>query len=119
MRGNYWATMVFFNAGGKRWANWNREMVRTYVTGQHRLANTGYKDPKGHPQELGYWTCEDMHISRDTTGMEIITTCYVAQQLMVYYRYLPTSSREAWNAEEEKPATPIETGDVTVDLGDL
>ena len=51
--------------------------------------------------------------------MEIITTCYVAQQLMVYYRYLPTSSREAWNAEEEKPATPVETGDVAVDLGDL
>ena len=119
VRGNYWATMVFFNAGGKRWANWNREMVRTYLAGQHRLANTPYKDPKGRPQELGYWTCEDMHISHDTTGMEIITTCYVAQQLMVYYRYLPTSSREAWNAEEEKPATPVETGDVSVDFGDL
>ena len=39
--------------------------------------------------------------------------------LEVYYRYLPTSSREAWNAEEEKPATPVETGDVAVDLGDL
>jgi len=79
----------------------------------------GYVDPKGAKRDLGYWTCEDMHISRDTTGMEIITTCYVAQQLMVYYRYLPTSSREAWNAEEEKPATPVETGDVAVDLGDL
>ncbi len=119
VRGNYWATMVFFNAGGKRWANWNREMVRTYVGGQRRLADTGYKDPKGRPQELGYWTCEDMHISRDKTGMEIITTCYVAQQLMVYYRYLPTSSREAWNAEEDKPAAPIDAGDVTVNVDGL
>ena len=119
VRGNYWATMVFFNAGGKRWAKWNREMVRTYLAGQHRLANAGYKDSKGRPQELGYWTCEDMHISRDAAGMEVITTCYVAQQLMVYYRYLPTSSREAWNAEEEKPASAAETGDVAVDAGDL
>lgn len=119
VRGNYWATMVFFNAGGARWAKWNREMVRTYLAGQRRLANAGYKDPKGQPQELGYWTCEDMHISRDAAGREVITTCYVAQQLMVYYRYLPTSSRAAWNAEEEKPASAAEADDVKVDVGDL
>ena len=34
-------------------------------------------------------------------------------------RRIQRSSREAWNAEEEKPATPVETGDVAVDLGDL
>ncbi len=119
VRGNYWATMVFFNAGGKRWTNWNREMVRTYVGGQHILKDTGYKNQKGEPKDIGYWTCEDMHVSRDKTGMEIITTCYVTQQLMVYYRYLPTSSREAWDAQDDEETSAAETNDVKVELGDL
>lgn len=120
VRGNYWATMVFFNAGGKRWANWNRDMKRTYVGGQHILRDVKYVDPDGKPQEIGHWTCEDMHISRDKAGRDIISTCYIAQQLMVYYRYLPTSKSEVWAGDvEKKPASAAEKDDVAVSVDDL
>ena len=99
VRANYWATMVFFNyfEGDKRWAEWNGKMKACYKRGQHK--ETGkYQDHRGMPQEIGYWTCEDMHIG----SQPIAPTCYVALQLMVYYRYLPTGQKSAWKVTEEK-----------------
>ena len=99
VRANYWATMVFFNyfEGDKRWFDWNNKMKAVYKRGQHK--ETGkYQDHRGMPQEIGYWTCEDMHIG----SQPIAPTCYVALQLMVYYRYLPTGQKSAWKVTEEK-----------------
>ena len=99
VRANYWATMVFFNyfEGDKRWAEYNQKMKTCYKRGQHK--ETGkYLDHRGMPQEIGYWTCEDMHIGTQP----IAPTCYVALQLMVYYRYLPTGQKNAWKVTEEK-----------------
>ena len=99
VRANYWATMVFFNyfEGDKRWFNWNNKMKAVYKRGQHK--ETGkYQDHRGMPQEIGYWTCEDMHIGTQP----VATTCYVALQLMVYYRYLPTGQKSAWKVIDEK-----------------
>ena len=99
VRANYWATMVFFNyfEGDKRWAEWNSKMKTCYKRGQHRESGK-YQDHRGMPQEIGYWTCEDMHIG----SQPIAPTCYVALQLMVYYRYLPTGQKNAWKIVEEK-----------------
>jgi len=99
VRANYWATMVFFNyfEGDKRWFDWNNKMKAVYKRGQHKEAGK-YQDHRGMPQEIGYWTCEDMHIGTQP----IATTCYVALQLMVYYRYLPTGQKSAWKVTEEK-----------------
>ena len=99
VRANYWATMVFFNyfEGDKRWAEWNGKMKACYKRGQHREIGK-YQDHRGMPQEIGYWTCEDMHIG----SQPIAPTCYVALQLMVYYRYLPTGQKNAWKVTEEK-----------------
>ena len=107
VRGNYWATMVFFNGGGKRWANWNRRMIDAYYQGQ-TILKAAYTDTKGVKRDMGYWTCEDMHVGTQP----IAPTCWVALQLMVYYRYLPTSSKSARGitakpkpeADETKPA---------------
>ena len=99
VRANYWATMVFFNyfEGDKRWSEWNGKMKACYKRGQHK--ETGkYQDHRGMPQEIGYWTCEDMHIG----SQPIAPTCYVALQLMVYYRYLPTGQKSALKVTEEK-----------------
>lgn len=114
VRANYWATMVFFNHGGKRWEKWNKAMKEVYVKGQE--VETGkYKDHEGEEREIGYWHCEDQHI-----GLQpIMPTCYIVQQLMVYYRYLPTSSREAWEGAGELHATSTDTDDITVDVGNL
>ena len=99
VRANYWATMVFFNyfEGDRRWFDWNKKMKSVYKRGQHKEIGK-YQDHRGMPQEIGYWTCEDMHIGTQP----IATTCYVALQLMVYYRYLPTGQKSAWKVTEEK-----------------
>ena len=99
VRANYWATMVFFNyfEGDKRWFDWNNKMKNVYKRGQHKEVGK-YQDHRGMPQEIGYWTCEDMHIGTQP----VATTCYVALQLMVYYRYLPTGQKNAWKVTEEK-----------------
>ena len=118
VRGNYWATMVFFNGGGKRWQNWNRHMIDAYSSGQ-TVRKGAYVDPKGAKRDLGYWTCEDMHVGTQP----VAPTCWVALQLMVYYRYLPTSSKKARGVtakrpppEEPKPAVADKTVEVEVDI---
>lgn len=117
-RANYWATMVFFNyyEGDKRWFEWNARMKAVYKRGQHKIAGK-YLDHTGMPQELGYWECEDMHIG----SQPIAPTCYVALQLMVYYRYLPTGQKSAWKVTEEKEETDVSSAakddvDVSIDI---
>lgn len=115
VRGNYWATMVFFNQGGKRWENWNQEMQAVYVPGQH-VEKGKYTDPTGKPREIGYWLCEDMHIGQQP----LIPTCYIALQLMVYYRYLPTSAKDVWEAKDLAPVvSAIDKDDIQVESGNL
>ncbi|MDY5597593.1 MAG: hypothetical protein SPG40_08905 [Kiritimatiellia bacterium] len=117
-RANYWATMVFFNyyEGDKRWFEWNARMKAVYKHGQRKIAGK-YLDHTGMPQELGYWECEDMHIG----SQPIAPTCYVALQLMVYYRYLPTGQKSAWKVTEEKEETDVSSAakddvDVSIDI---
>ena len=125
VRGNYWATMVFFNQGGKRWLVWNAQMKRVYVPGQQIVKDANYVDLKGKPCDIGFWECEDMHMARrhlgkcDPDGLKVFTTCYITQQLMVYYRYLPTSSKEAWNAQVEEEGPKAEADDVKISIDDL
>ena len=64
------------------------------------VLDEGYVGPDGKPHETGCWRCLDQHIG----DQPFWTTCYVAHQLMVYYRYLPTCSQEAWGASA--PASP-------------
>jgi hypothetical protein len=115
VRSNYWSTMVFFNAGGKRWERWNKAMKETYVRGQE-VEKGKYKDQNGKDHEIGYWHCEDQHI-----GLQpIMPTCYIVQQLMVYYRYLPTSSAEAWKGDKDVAAAlSIDKSDIKIDIGNL
>ncbi len=117
VRANYWATMVFFNyfEGDKRWFEWNNKMKSCYKRGQ--IKETGkYLDHRGMPQEIGYWNCEDMHIG----SQPIAPTCYIALQLMVYYRYLPTGQKSAWKVTEEKEETVTGAAkddvDVSIDI---
>ena len=117
VRGNYWATMVFFNGGGKRWKRWNQNMIDVYYQGQ-TIKKDAYTDMQGTKRDMGYWTCEDMHV-----GTQPVTpTCWVALQLMVYYRYLPTSSKAARGvsakpkAEESAVEETKNTVEVEVDI---
>ena len=93
-------------------------MIDIYYNGQ-TVKKGAYTDAQGVKRNLGYWTCEDMHIG----SQPVAPTCWVALQLMVYYRYLPTSSKKARGittktAEkvEQKPTTADKTVEVEVDI---
>ena len=45
---------------------------------------------------MGHWENNDVHTSRP-----VMDTCLTALQLMVYYRYLPTTSLKASGIEED------------------
>ena len=111
VRGNYWATMVFFNGGGKRWQNWNRKMIDVYFNGQTVLKGQ-YTDRQGVQRDMGYWKCEDMHVGTQPVS----PTCWVALQLMVYYRYLPTSSKEARGVSAKPRPEPPKEESLDVDI---
>ena len=85
VRSNYFSTMIFFNAGGTLWEKWNAGMLAAYLSAQE-IEGDG-----------GFWHCQDQHIG----DQPFWTTCYIAHQLMVYYRYLPTYSKEAWSPAEK------------------
>ena len=109
----YYATQAKFHAGGKRWESWNKEMKPIYVKAQ-QIEKNAIKDDKGRDCDIGWWTNGDAHTDRP-----VMDTCLAALQLMVYYRYLPTTSKEAVQVEEEIVATSTDTEDIKVDTGNL
>lgn len=113
VRSNYFSTMIFFNAGGELWRRWNASMLAAYADSQ--TVETGaYLDPDGVARDIGCWRCEDEHIG----DQPFWSTCYIAHQLMVYYRYLPTYSKEAWgeNAEIRPPPPEEDMSFIEVDI---
>ena len=109
----YYATQCKFHQGGKHWETWNKAMKPRYIKAQH-VEKNAVKDDKGVDRDIGWWT------NCDTMGdRPVMDTCLAALQLMVYYRYLPTTSKEAVQVEEELTATSTDTEDIKVDTGNL
>ncbi|MFA7172069.1 MAG: prenyltransferase/squalene oxidase repeat-containing protein [Kiritimatiellia bacterium] len=109
----YYATQCKFHEGGRQWNNWNKEMKPRYTKAQ-KVQKNGIKDHKGKDQDIGWWENADHASDRP-----VMDTCLAALQLMVYYRNLPTTSREAVQVEVEIQATSTDTGDIEVDVGNL
>ena len=109
----YYATQCKFHEGGKQWDNWNKAMKPRYVKAQI-IEKDAYTDTKGKKQDVGHWKNVDAHSDRP-----VMDTCLAALQLMVYYRYLPTTSEKAVKVEEELTATSTDTDDIKVDTGNL
>ena len=109
----YYATQAKFHAGGKRWESWNKAMKPLYVKSQ-QVEKNAVKDDKGIDRDIGWWTNGDTHTDRP-----VMDTCLAALQLMVYYRYLPTTSSEAVKIEEEIVTSSADSEDIKVDSGNL
>ena len=109
----YYATQCKFHQGGKHWENWNKVMKPLYIKAQE-IEKNGIKDDKGVDRDIGWWENADTHTDRP-----VMDTCLAALQLMVYYRYLPTTSKEAVQVEAEVMATSTDTEDIKVDTGNL
>jgi hypothetical protein len=112
----YYATQCRFHAGGKRWDTWNEEMKMKYGSAQKTLGKneSGYVDHKGMPQEIGWWENKDHHTDRP-----VMDTCLAALQLMVYYRILPTTGKDAVKLIEELKPSSAETGDIVISSTNL
>jgi len=112
----YYATQCRFHAGGKRWKNWDTQMKATYTSAQKKLGKneSGYVDHKGVPQEIGWWENKDHHTDRP-----VMDTCLAALQLMVYYRNLPTTSKDALKPVEGLIPSSTEPGDIVVTVANL
>lgn len=109
----YYATQSKFHEGGRAWDRWNREMKPRYIKAQ-QIQRKAIADPKGKMQDIGWWENVDQHGDRP-----VMDTCLAALQLMVYYRYLPTTSAEATKFEIEVLATPEDPDEIVIDVGNI
>jgi len=109
----YYATQAKFHAGGRPWADWNREMTALYLKVQ-QIDKGAIKDDKGRDADIGWWVNQDAHTDRP-----VMDTCLAALQLMVYYRNLPTTGKAATKPPEEALAAKSEKGDIPVLINNL
>ena len=102
----------------KSWQDWNMAMKQLYPRSIITLP-TKIDGPDGKPRSIGYWKM----IAEETCGSggDTMATSLCALQLMVYYRYLPTTSLKAGRVdnagddEEEKKKKAREV-EVEVDI---
>ncbi len=116
----YYATQCKYQAGMKQgatksdevaWHAWNLAMKKLYPSSIIDLPEKT-KDWSGKEHKMGYFENTDAHSSRP-----VMDTCLAALQLMVYYRYLPTTQTKA-GATEEEAATGAEAAvDKGADVG--
>lgn len=94
----YYAAQCKYQAGMKKgatkvdektWYDWNAAMKAKYPSAIIDLPKR-VKDWSGKDHKQGYYKNLDAHSSRP-----VMDTCLVALQLMVYYRYLPTTQTSA------------------------
>ena len=107
----YYATQCKYQAGmGKNaspgnqalWKKWNADMKALYpstiiVDTNKDGTPVTIKDAKGRDQPVGHWVNKDAHTSRP-----VMDTCLAALQLMVYYRYRPTTRLETSEVEADR-----------------
>ena len=102
---SYYATQCKYQAGMRSdaapadqasWKKWNAEMKATYPSAMTELPER-IPDAEGRPCAMGYWQ------NRDAYNAPVMGTCLCALQLMVYYRYLPTSSLRATEIVPDAP----------------
>ncbi len=116
----YYAAQCKYQAGMGRsanrvdtelWKKWNLEMKKLYPPSIITL-DEKIEDADGKLREMGYWQNKDGHVADKTMG-----TCLAALQLMVYYRYLPTTSLKATEVEVDIIEAAKDANDVGVDIG--
>ena len=92
----YYASQCKYQAGMKQgatpknvksWQDWNVAMKKLYTTTINTVKGEYEFNDKEY--DIGYWKNNDAHGAGDT-----MATCLCALQLMVYYRYLPTTQAE-------------------------
>ena len=111
----YYVTQSKFHAGGENWKTWNNKMWPNYCKAQF-VEEKAIEDAKGELQDIGWWINNDAN----KDGSITMDTCLAALQLMVYYRYLPTTQTAAVKIDDDIVASiSLDSNEITVDVGDL
>ena len=99
------------------WMKWNAEMKALYPKAIITCVDPATKapltinDPAGKPQPIGHW------VNKDHYNYDVMGTCLAALQLMVYYRYLPTTQLKAAEVEADVEVLSKDaTGEVGVGI---
>ena len=102
-------------ANVKSWQDWNLAMKQLYPKTIITLPET-ITDATGKQRPIGYWKWQNDQTCKG--GGDTMTTCLCALQLMVYYRYLPTTKIEAAKpaAKEDDKKKAAKDVDVEVDI---
>ncbi len=114
----YYATQCKYQAGMKQgatktdemtWHKWNAAMKKLYPA---KIIEdpVKVKDWSGKEHKQGHFVNTDAHTSRP-----VMDTCLAALQLMVYYRYLPTTQTKAAVAEDDQK----DAAEAAVDKSDV
>ena len=101
----------------KTWQDWNVAMKALYPSTIITLPET-IEGPDGKPRKIGYWKMNKAEQTCQGAG-DTMTTCLCALQLMVYYRYLPTTQTKAAKAEtsgEDDKKDKKKSNDVDVEV---
>jgi len=115
----YYATQCKYQAGMKAgaakndevtWQQWNLAMKKLYPASIIDLPEK-VPDHTGKEHKQGYYQNTDAHTSRP-----VMDTCLAALQLMVYYRYLPTTSVKAGADEGTEEAAGAKALDKSKDV---
>lgn len=98
------------------WKKWNAEMKALYTKAVITVTDKSgqpitVKDPAGKDRPIGRWENKD-HYNYDVMG-----TCLAALQLMVYYRYLPTTQLKATEVEADvETLSKDKSGEISVTI---
>ncbi len=98
------------------WKKWNAEMKALYTKAVITVTDKSgqpvtVKDPAGKDRPIGRWENKD-HYNYDVMG-----TCLAALQLMVYYRYLPTTQLKATEVEADvETLSKDKSGEINVTI---
>ena len=99
------------------WQKWNQEMKALYPKSITTCVDEKTKQPltipdsTGKPQQMGHW------INKDHYNYDVMGTCLAALQLMVYYRYLPTTQLKATEVEKDvQDLSKDKTGEINVTI---
>jgi len=117
----YYATQCKYQAGMKdgatktdqqTWYDWNKAM-KVLFTEKIIDLDAKVKDWSGQEHKQGYYKNEDKYTSRP-----YMDSCLAALQLMVYYRYLPTTqtaaAKENTEDDEDSSEKAVDSNDVKV-----
>ena len=123
---SYYAAQCKYQAGMAKnatpanltlWKKWNAEMKALYpkaiITVMDQKTNQPYtiEDANGKPREIGHW------VNGDSFNYDVMGTCLAALQLMVYYRYLPTTQLKATEVEADvESLSKDKTGEINVSI---